>query len=79
MDELMICIRISHTMAAVPIVEMDAPAFDQSETEVRPSPVPNASKIRDNAAVTNPPPITAAQDTPDELASLLIEVPGTPV
>jgi hypothetical protein len=78
MDELMICIKISHRMAAVPIVEADTPTLDQGETEQRPSPVPNASKIRDNAAVTKPPPITAAQDTPDEFASLLTEVSATP-
>jgi hypothetical protein len=77
MDELMICIKISHRMAAVPIVEADTPTLDQGETEERPSPVPNASKIRDNAAVTKPPPITAAQDTPDEFASLLTEVSAT--
>jgi hypothetical protein len=61
-------------MAAVPIVEEDMPAFDQNETEERPSPAPNASKISDNAAVTRAPPITAAQDTPDALASLWTEV-----
>src|ERR1700680_3624698 len=70
----MICIRISHTMAAIPIVVADAPAFDQGETDEKPSPVPNASRISDNAAATNAPPITAAQDTPDECASFLTEV-----
>ena len=75
----MICIRISHRMAAVPIVEVEAPMFDQGETEESPSPVPSASKISDNAAVTKPPPITAAHDTPDEFASLLTEVRATPL
>ena len=63
--------KISQTMAAVPIVEADAPTFDHGETEDKPSPVPNASRISDNAAATNAPPITAAQDTPDECASFL--------
>jgi hypothetical protein len=79
MEELMICIRISHRMAAVPIVEMEAPMFDQGETEESPSPVPSASKTSDNAAVTKLPPITAAHDTPDEFASLLTEVRATPL
>ena len=51
--------------------------LDQKETEDRASPVPKASKISDRAAVTNPPAITAAQDTPDELASLMTEVSVT--
>ena len=51
-------------------VEADAPAFDHIETEEKPSPVPSASRISDNAAATNAPPITAAQDTPDARASL---------
>jgi hypothetical protein len=79
MEELMICIKISHRMAAVPIVEVEAPMFDQGETEESPSPVPSASKISDNAAVTKPPPITAAHDTPDEFASLVTEVRATPL
>jgi hypothetical protein len=79
MEELMTCIRMSHTIAAVPTVEADAPTFDQSETEERPSPAPNARRISDNAAVTNPPAIIAAQETPEELASLLTEISGAPV
>src|ERR1035438_10104938 len=74
MAEAIICITISQTMAAFPTVEADAPAFDYGETEDKPSPVPNASRISDNAAATNAPAITAAQDTPDECASFLTEV-----
>src|SRR5659263_371120 len=74
----MTCIRISHTMAAVPIVDADAPTFDHGETEDKPSPTPNASRISDNAAATNAPPITAAQDTPEEYASFLNEVSANP-
>ena len=74
----MTCIRINHRIAAVPIVESDAPMFDQGETQERPSPVPSASKMSDKAAVTNPPPITAAHETPDEFASLLTEVRAPP-
>src|ERR1035437_973645 len=73
MDELMISIRISHTMAAVPTVEADAPTFDHSDTEEKPNPVPSASRISDNAAVT------AAQDTPDECDSFPLEVWLRPV
>src|ERR1017187_1930475 len=79
MDELMICIRISHTMADVPTVEADAPTFDHSDTEEKPNPVPSASRISDNAAVTNAPAITAAQDTPDECDSFPLEVWLRPV
>jgi hypothetical protein len=70
---------MSHTMSAFPIIEADAPTFDQSETEEKPSPVPKASKISDNAAATDAPPITAAQDMPDEFASLLTEVSASPL
>ena len=64
-------VAINQTMAAVPTAEADAPTFDNGEIEDRPSPVPKASRMTDNAAVTNAPPITAAQDTPDEFASFL--------
>jgi hypothetical protein len=53
---------------------------DNNETLVarKPIPVPNASRISDNAAATNAPAITAAQDTPDEYASLLSKVSANP-
>jgi hypothetical protein len=66
-------------MAAVPIVDADAPTFDHGETEDKPSPAPNASRMSDSAAATNAPPITAAQDTPDEYASFLTDVSARPV
>jgi hypothetical protein len=62
---------ITHTMAAVPIVEADAPVFVQGEMDDKPSPVPRESRIRDIAAVTNAPPITAGQDTPAECTWLI--------
>ena len=74
----MICVTISQTMAALPTADAEAPTFDHGETEDNPSPVPNASRISDNAAATNAPPITAAQDTPDEYASFLNEVSANP-
>src|ERR1019366_5459789 len=74
----MIWIMISQTMAALPIVEADAPTIDQGETEAKPSPVPNASRISHNAAATNAPAITAAQDTPDEYASFLTNESANP-
>lgn len=77
MDELMTCMRINHRIAAVPIVAADAPAFDHGETDARPKPVPNASKISDSAAATEAPPKTAGQDTADECASFLHEVSAT--
>ena len=46
----MICVEISHRMAALPIAEADGPMFDQGETEEKPRPVPSASRISDNAA-----------------------------
>src|SRR5450755_4077435 len=79
MDELMTCIRISQIMAAVPTVEADAPTFDHGDTEEKPNPVPSASRISDNAAITNAPAITAAQDTPDECDSFPPEVWLRPV
>jgi hypothetical protein len=79
MDELMICIRISHKMAAIPIVDADKPPFDQSETDERPRPAPKARRISDKAAVTKPPAIIAAQEAPDAFASLLTEVSVAPV
>ena len=66
MAEAMIWIMISQTMAALWMVEAEAPKFDHGETEDKPSPVPSASRMSDNAAATNAPAITAAQDTPDE-------------
>jgi len=56
-------------MAPLLIAEADAPALVQGETEERPIPVPRAKRIRDSAAVTNAPAITAAQDTPEVYAS----------
>jgi hypothetical protein len=66
MAEAKICVRISQTIAALPIVAADAPVFDQGETEESPRPVPSDSKINAKEAVTKAPPITAAQETPDE-------------
>src|SRR5450631_1487572 len=71
--------RISHRMVALPIVDADAPTFDHGETEDKPSPAPNASRMSDSAAATNAPPITAAQDTPEECASFLPEVSAKPI
>jgi hypothetical protein len=53
------------------MVDAEAPTFDHGDTDDKPSPVPNASKMSDNAAATNAPPITADQDTQDAYASLL--------
>ena len=75
MDELMIWVRMSQSMTLVPI---DAPACDQTETAERPSPAPKESNMSESAAVTKAPPITAAQDTPEELASLLPDEPAAP-
>src|ERR1019366_3465883 len=74
----MIWIMISQTMAALLMVEADAPTFDHGETEDKPIPVPNASRISDNAAATNAPAITAVQDTPDEYASFLTKLSANP-
>lgn len=74
----MICETISQTIAVFPAVEADVPTFDHGETEDKPTPVPSASRIRDTAAATTAPPITAAQDTPDEDASCLTKGPAKP-
>jgi hypothetical protein len=79
MVEAMICVTISQMMAIQLTVDADAPTFDHNETEDRPIPVPNASRISDNAAATNAPAITAAQDTPEEYASFLPEVSASSV
>jgi hypothetical protein len=65
-------------MAALLIVEADAAIFDHGETEDKPIPVPRESRISDNAAATNAPAITAAQDTPDECASFLAKLSANP-
>ena len=46
----MICVTISQTIAPIPIAEADAPMFDHGETEDKPMPVHNASRISDKAA-----------------------------
>jgi hypothetical protein len=74
MDELIICMTISQTMVTVLIDEAEAATFDHGEIEDKPSPAPNESRISDNAAHTNAPALTAAQDTPDEYASFFTEV-----
>ena len=56
-----------------PTLEDRKPALGQGEIEDNPIPVPNASKIRDKAAVQTAPAMTAAQETPDEDASILGE------
>src|ERR1700674_912190 len=74
----MICVTISHTIAPIPIAEADAPMFDHGETEAKPMPVPDASRLSDKAAPANAPASTAGQDTPDEGASFLSEVSAKP-
>ena len=56
--------------AAVPIVEAETPSFDHGEIADNPIPAPKAIRIRKLAAPTKAPPNTAAQETPDEFASL---------
>src|ERR1017187_8880460 len=43
------CIMITHTMAAVPIAEADAPVFVQGEMDDKPKPVPREIRISDSA------------------------------
>lgn len=57
---------MSHKIATVVIVDADAPAFDQGETDENPSPVPSVNRINPRDAETNAPPITAGQETPEE-------------
>src|ERR1700733_11153388 len=57
-------------MAAPPIVAAEIPVFAHGENDAIPRPVPSESRIKERAAVTNAPPNTAAQDTPDEWTSL---------
>ena len=56
--------------AAMPKTDAAAPAPAHGEMEDKPTPVPSAKRMRDIAAATNAPAITAAQDIPDEDASL---------
>jgi hypothetical protein len=60
-------------IAPIPVLDEDKPTFVQAEIEDKAIPVPNASKIRDIAAVENAPAATAPQETPDEYASVLGE------
>src|ERR1700679_2963411 len=70
MAELMTSIAMSQPIAAPPIVFADAPTLGHTETQDSPSPVPRASKMSPNAAVTADPAKTADQETPEALASL---------
>src|ERR1700687_2269377 len=74
MVEAMVCATIRQTMAIELTVDVEAPTLDHGETEDISTPVPISSRISDNAAATNAPAITAAQDTPDEYASFFPEV-----
>jgi hypothetical protein len=49
------------------MVAAEAPTPDQTDTEAKPKPVPNASRISEKAAVTKPPARTADHETPEEL------------
>jgi hypothetical protein len=66
----MISMTTNQMIAAAPMVVVDAPTLDHTETEERPNPVPSASKMSASAAVAAAPANTAGQDTPDALASL---------
>src|ERR1017187_8700658 len=74
----MICVTSNQTIAPIPIAEADAPMFDHGETEDKPMPVPNVSRLSDKAAAANAPASTAGQDTPDEGASFLTGVSAKP-
>ena len=76
MEELIISMTISQIIAVAPNVDADVPTLEKGETEDRPSPAPRARRIRDSAAVTKAPAITADQETPDEWASLCAEPSG---
>ena len=65
---------MNQAIAAAPVAEEIAPTFDHRETNDRPRPVPRATKISDNAAATDTPPIAVAQDTPDEFDSFLAAI-----
>ena len=62
---------MNQKIAAVPIVEAEDPTPAQTDTEAKPKPVPNASRISERAAVTKPPAKTADHETPEKFASLL--------
>jgi hypothetical protein len=72
-------LKISQTIVAVPTFEAVTPAFSHGDIEDSPSPAPNESKTSDKAAVTNPPAITAAHDTPDSLRPLASNCPLVPI
>jgi hypothetical protein len=60
----------------MPTPDEDSPAFVHGDIADKPIPVPNASNIRDSAAVENAPAVIADQVTPDECSSVLTEVSG---
>jgi hypothetical protein len=66
MADAIIWVNISQAMAVFPTVEADKPTFDPGDTDENPSPVPGESRIKASDAATKAPPITAAQETPDE-------------
>jgi hypothetical protein len=57
-------------MADVPRAEAEMPLLEYGETDESPRPAPNARRIKESAAVTAAPAITADQETPEEWASL---------
>ena len=58
-------------MAAHPAAAADSPAPDHGDTAISPKPAPRASIMRDTAAATKAPPMTAPQETPLECSSRL--------
>jgi hypothetical protein len=65
----MISVKQRKRRAPTPTAVLDAPVLENGEIEERPAPAPSASKISESAAVTKAPAATAAQETPDPVAS----------
>src|ERR1700689_4619118 len=59
---------MNHAAASTVKVVTEGLLLDHGETETRPIPAPSATNAKENAAATNAPAKTAAQDTPETVS-----------
>jgi hypothetical protein len=59
---------MNHAAASTVNVVTEGLLLDHGETETKPMPAPSATNAKENAAATNAPAKTAAQDTPEAVS-----------
>src|SRR4051794_36573791 len=72
MPDATICVNVSHTIVATPIVVGVAPLFVHGDTDERPRPKPRMMRMYERAAAAAAPANTAPQLTADPLRSLSV-------